>query len=106
MIARIPRLIRWILLIPLSLGAGFLVAGLIEARSCERFGLLREHLEDRRLATFYDSLFESEARHHATYVRLAMQFGSESEVRNRLGLLAAQEAEIIERGDTVPRMHS
>ncbi|MEO8496571.1 MAG: tRNA-(ms[2]io[6]A)-hydroxylase [Planctomycetota bacterium] len=53
-----------------------LVAGLIEARSCERFGLLREHLADQELANFYDSLFESEARHHATYLRLAKMFGS------------------------------
>src|SRR5262245_45403212 len=43
-----------------------LVAGLIEARSCERFALLRDGVADRRLAEFYGSLFESEARHHAT----------------------------------------
>ncbi|MAZ95785.1 MAG: tRNA hydroxylase, partial [Planctomycetaceae bacterium] len=48
-----------------------LVAGLIEARSCERFDLLREHLDDVELADFYGSLFESEASHHATYVRCA-----------------------------------
>src|SRR6185436_19758951 len=51
-----------------------LVAGLIEARSCERFDLLRKHISDRELANFYDSLFESEARHHSTYVRLAKDF--------------------------------
>ena len=45
-----------------------LIAGLIEARSCERFGLLRDRLPDRELADFYGSLFESEARHHSTYV--------------------------------------
>lgn len=83
-----------------------LVAGLIEARSCERFGLLREHLSDRELASFYDQLFESEARHHSTYVRLASQFGSEEAVRSRLQELAAAEAEIIARGDPLPRMHS
>src|SRR5205823_11269614 len=44
-----------------------LVASLIEARSCERFGLLRDRLADRELAEFYGSLFESEARHHSTY---------------------------------------
>src|SRR5215475_8185846 len=40
-----------------------LVAGLIEARSCERFALLKDRLSDRSLADFYGSLFESEARH-------------------------------------------
>jgi tRNA 2-(methylsulfanyl)-N6-isopentenyladenosine37 hydroxylase len=34
-----------------------LVSGLIEARSCERFGLLRDRLDDRELAGFYGSLF-------------------------------------------------
>jgi tRNA-(ms[2]io[6]A)-hydroxylase len=83
-----------------------LVAGLIEARSCERFDLLRQHIQDRELADFYGSLFESEARHHSTYVRLAKLFASEQRVHSRLEELAAQEAEIIARGDTVPRMHS
>ena len=41
-----------------------LVAGLIEARSCERFHALAQHVQDQELATFYGSLFESEARHH------------------------------------------
>jgi tRNA-(ms[2]io[6]A)-hydroxylase len=83
-----------------------LVASLIEARSCERFDLLREHLADRQLVDFYGGLFESEARHHATYVRLAKEFGSDAEVKTRLDELAAQEAEIIELGDELPRMHS
>jgi tRNA-(ms[2]io[6]A)-hydroxylase len=83
-----------------------LVCSLIEARSCERFGLLRDHLQDRELAEFFGSLFESEARHHTTYVRLAKQFASEEEVHGRLEELAKAEAEIIARGDELPRMHS
>jgi tRNA-(ms[2]io[6]A)-hydroxylase len=83
-----------------------IVAGLIEARSCERFGILRERLEDRELAAFYDSLFESEARHHSTYVRLAKLFGMDEIVQRRLAVLADAEAEIIARGDEEPRMHS
>src|SRR5439155_2407950 len=61
-----------------------LIAALIEARSCERFGLLRDRLADRELAEFYGSLFESEARHHSTYIRLAKYFQSEDEVHGRL----------------------
>lgn len=83
-----------------------LVAGLIEARSCERFDLLRRHVPDRELADFYDSLFESEARHHSTYVRLAKDFADEETVQRRLAELAAEEARIIEQGDDRPRMHS
>src|SRR5437763_6727254 len=68
-----------------------LVAALIEARSCERFGLLRDRLADRELADFYGSLFESEARHHSTYVRLAKLFQPEEVVRGRLAELAELE---------------
>jgi tRNA 2-(methylsulfanyl)-N6-isopentenyladenosine37 hydroxylase len=91
---------------PLRAVDRLLVAGLIEARSCERFGLLRDRLADRELADFYGSLFESEARHHSTYVRLAKEFLPEEAVRGRLAELAAAEAGIIEEGETEPRMHS
>lgn len=84
----------------------FLIASLIEARSCERFALLRDHVSDAELADFYGSLFESEARHHTTYVRMAKTFGSEEDVKERLEELSAVEAEIIFRGDPLPRMHS
>jgi tRNA 2-(methylsulfanyl)-N6-isopentenyladenosine37 hydroxylase len=83
-----------------------LVAGLIEARSCERFGILRDRLDDRELADFYGSLFESEARHHSTYVRLAKHFAADDVVRERLAYLAAEEAKIVAAGDELPRMHS
>jgi tRNA-(ms[2]io[6]A)-hydroxylase len=83
-----------------------LVAGLIEARSCERFDLLRKHIQDRELADFYDSLFESEARHHSTYVRLAKHYASDEVVHARLKELAAEEARIIAEGEDLPRMHS
>jgi tRNA-(ms[2]io[6]A)-hydroxylase len=85
-----------------------LVAALIEARSCERFALLRDELAERdpRLSQFFGGLFESEARHHSTYVRYAGLFGSAAEVDARLGDLAAAEAAIIQQGDAVPRVHS
>jgi tRNA-(ms[2]io[6]A)-hydroxylase len=83
-----------------------LVAGLIEARSCERFQALAEHVQDAELATFYRGLFESEARHHVTYTRLAMHFAPEKEVLRRLDELASAEAAIIAVGEDLPRMHS
>jgi tRNA 2-(methylsulfanyl)-N6-isopentenyladenosine37 hydroxylase len=83
-----------------------LIAALIEARSCERFGMLRDHLEDRELADFFGSLFESEARHHSAYVRLAKRFAEDAIVQDRLAELALEEARIIEVGEDLPRMHS
>jgi tRNA-(ms[2]io[6]A)-hydroxylase len=83
-----------------------LIAALIEARSCERFGLLRDHLADPELSALFGSLFESEARHHSTYVRLAKLFASDDTVTARLEVLAAEEARIILEGEELPRVHS
>lgn len=83
-----------------------LIAGLIEARSCERFKLLKDHIQDVELADFYGSLFESEARHHSSYVRLARRFQDHERVKARLEELALAEAAIIETGHPLPRMHS
>lgn len=85
-----------------------LIASLIEARSCERFALLKDHIaaRDAELSAFYGSLFESEARHHSTYVQLAHHFAPQEEVHRRLDELSAAEAQIIATGDTLPRMHS
>ena len=83
-----------------------LIAALIEARSCERFGLLRDNLADAELAEFFGSLFESEARHHSTYVRLAKLFAPEEVVMTRLNELAVAEARIMEEGGELPRVHS
>ncbi len=83
-----------------------LVAALIEARSCERFVLLRDHLPDQQLSKFYGSLYESEARHHSTYARLAKHFASDQIVNVRLDELAVLEAQIINEGCELPRVHS
>lgn len=83
-----------------------LVAGLIEARSCERFHALANHVDDQELAEFYAGLFESEARHHATYTRLAKDFATDEAVEQRLAELAAAEARIIAQGESLARMHS
>ena len=83
-----------------------LVAGLIEARSCERFAVLRDHLEDQELSAFYGSLFESEARHHTTYLKLARGFASAASVNRRLDALALTEQSILATGSSLPRMHS
>lgn len=85
-----------------------LVAGLIEARSCERFALLQKTLagDDPELADFYGSLFESEARHHGAYVKLAREFADDDAVKSRLYELAVRESKILAEGDPRPRMHS
>ena len=65
-----------------------------------------EHVDDPELAHFYRSLFESEARHHTTYTRLAKHFAPEEQVNNRLEELYAAESIIIATGEPRARMHS
>jgi tRNA-(ms[2]io[6]A)-hydroxylase len=83
-----------------------IVAALIEARSCERFLLLRDGLRDRELAAFYGSLVESEGRHHGLYLRLAAHFAEEPVVRARFEELAGVEASILAEPGPLPRLHA
>jgi tRNA isopentenyl-2-thiomethyl-A-37 hydroxylase MiaE len=41
-------------------------SAMIEARSCERFKVLSENIQDEELAVFYRDLMESEAGHYTT----------------------------------------
>jgi tRNA-(ms[2]io[6]A)-hydroxylase len=83
-----------------------LICALIEARSCERFKLLSESLDDEHLQKFYRELMISEAGHYRTFIELSEEYIPHDIVRNRWKELLYQEAEIIKtlgaRGD---RMH-
>jgi tRNA-(ms[2]io[6]A)-hydroxylase len=83
-----------------------LCCALIEARSCERFQLLAEAVEDPELAAFYGGLLAAEARHHRVYVELAGRLEPEDDVKTRLLELATHEAAVVARGSDEPRMHS
>ena len=73
-----------------------LVAGLIEARSCERFRILSEKLEDIKLRKFYRKLMISEASHYTMFLRLARHYGnSREQVDMKWENLLDYEAELI-----------
>jgi tRNA-(ms[2]io[6]A)-hydroxylase len=82
-----------------------LCCALIEVRSCERFELLAESVDDSELAALWKGLVAAEARHHRVYVELACRLAEESEVRSRLAELARREAEIVSEASFLPRMH-
>ncbi len=84
----------------------FLVAGLIEARSHERMGLLAVHSPDKELRHLYRDLLVSEARHFALYWKLAEDRFKKTLIASRLGELARVEAEILVDLHPEPRMHS
>jgi len=83
-----------------------LCCALIEARSCERMKLLAEGLEDPALAQLYAGLLASEARHHQTYIDLAVLDASEAEVYARLEVLAQHEASVLAVPGAEIRLHS
>ena len=51
-----------------------LFAAMIEARSCERFKILSEEINDADLRVFYRDLMESEARHYTTFLNFARKY--------------------------------
>jgi tRNA-(ms[2]io[6]A)-hydroxylase len=83
-----------------------LCSALIEARSCERFGLLARAVADPALARFYAGLLEAEARHHRVYVDLAAETLSRERVRARLAELAAHEALVLSEAPALARLHA
>ncbi len=72
-----------------------LYAALIEARSCERFRLLSEELEDKELAEFYRKLMVSEANHYTMFLGFARQYGDRKEVDQKWNDLLSFEAEVM-----------
>jgi tRNA-(ms[2]io[6]A)-hydroxylase len=72
-----------------------LYAALIEARSCERFRLLSEELEDKELAEFYRKLMVSEANHYTMFLGFARQYGDRKEVDQKWNNLLSFEAGVI-----------
>ncbi len=83
-----------------------LVCALIEARSCERFKILADSVDDPGLRPLSSGLLACEARHHGSYVELAQRVGEEESVRVRLDELSEREAEILADPPSMTRMHS
>ena len=72
-----------------------MISSLIEARSCERLGLVGESLEDVELASFYRRLAREEAGHHMIFIRIARFYFEDEALSERLNHLSAEEAEIM-----------
>ncbi len=72
-----------------------LFAAMIEARSCERFKILSEQLEDEDLKIFYRSLMESEARHYTTFLHFAKKYGDGIDVEERWNDFLKFEADLM-----------
>lgn len=83
-----------------------IVAALIEGRSCEKFQILAEGLKavDPQLASFYESLIESEGNHYAIYLLMAKEV-DEEETKARLDYFLDLEAALIRQPNPLPMLH-
>ena len=86
-----------------------LVAGIAEARGCERFGLIATALakceNEPGLSHFYADLSRSEARHSDLFIDLAETYFAHAEVSARLGELLEHEARVLSGLPISPALH-
>jgi tRNA-(ms[2]io[6]A)-hydroxylase len=76
-----------------------LVAGIVEARGCERLFLVAEALREREspLAQPYLDLARAEARHHGLFFRLARACFADELIAERASVLLDYEAELVKK---------
>ena len=72
-----------------------LFSAMIEARSCERFKVLSENIDDAELSKFYYELMVSEAGHYTTFLTYARKYGKEIDVDKRWKEWLEHEAKVI-----------
>ena len=82
-----------------------LVAALIEARSCERFKVFSENMEDEELSKFYKNLMISEAGHFTTFLQFAREYQDREIVDKKWNALLAFEAEMMKNRGSEARIH-
>jgi tRNA-(ms[2]io[6]A)-hydroxylase len=82
-----------------------LVAALIEARSCERFKVFSENLEDQELSNFYKELMISEANHYTTFLSFAHTYQNREIVEKKWQMLLTFEAEMMKNRGYTAKVH-
>lgn len=88
-----------------QLAESLLFAAMIEARSCERFRMLSEKLEDDDLVTFYRELMVSEAGHYTTFLRLARALCSKVNIDERWKAFLEYEGNLMKKYGVEETMH-
>lgn len=82
-----------------------LIAGIIEARSCERLQILEQNISDAELKKLYHDLFPTEAGHYTMFVKLAKTYFDNDIVENRLNELSEFEYSVVKSLSNIPTMH-
>ena len=74
-----------------------LFSAMIEARSCERFRLLSQEINDEDLRKFYHDLMVSEAGHYTMFIGFARKYAKEVDVEKRWQEFLDYEAEVMKQ---------
>ncbi len=81
------------------------VGAVVEARGCERFGLIAQALPEGELQDFYGDIAASEQRHWGIYLELAANWFDAATVTERLAVFLDLEAAAIGRLPAWPKLH-
>jgi len=82
-----------------------LFGAMIEARSCERFRVLSENINDEELRNFYRDLMISEANHYTLFIGFARQYAEGEDIDKRWQEWLDYEGEIIRNFGVKETMH-
>lgn len=82
-----------------------LIAGIVEARGAERFGMVASALPGGELKRFYEAITRSEQGHEELFLRLAELYFDPGTVHRRLEELLEAEAAIVRRLPIRPALH-
>lgn len=82
-----------------------LFAAMIEARSCERFRVLHQNIEDEELAKFYYDLMVSEANHYTVFLNFARKYAVDVDVEKRWKEWLDFEGKLIQSYGTKEYIH-
>jgi tRNA-(ms[2]io[6]A)-hydroxylase len=82
-----------------------LFSALVEARSCERFKVLSENINDDELKNFYRELMISEANHYTMFIGLARKYANGIDVDKRWKEFLDYENDIIQKYGNKETIH-
>lgn len=72
-----------------------LISAIVEARGCERFGLLGRYLHDPQERMFFDALCRAEAKHQLFFLQEALRLEARDAIELRLNELLDIEGEMM-----------
>jgi tRNA-(ms[2]io[6]A)-hydroxylase len=82
-----------------------LFSAMIEARSCERFKVLSENINNAQLSAFYHELMISEATHYSMFIRLAKKYADGIDVDKRWKQYLEFEAQVVKNYGKAEMIH-